>query len=98
MNGEGRRVDITTDELRARLRADGYYADIATVRDDEAECFVLEVSRSLGELYAPPDCDPAKPILRTAQPQHAGAGPHPSTGLKESDGTATSQRTKTALN
>lgn len=54
------------DELLPRLRRDGYYSTQSAVPVEEAVPFVLEVGRSLGELYVPDGCEPSEPIIRTA--------------------------------
>lgn len=57
-------------EAFGRLRRDGYCVMRGRPRRGTAEAFLLEVARDLGELYVPPDCDPAAPLIRTA-PQRA---------------------------
>jgi TfdA family taurine catabolism dioxygenase TauD len=66
-------VDI--DEALAALRRDGYFVTRAPVRGEEAGRFVLEVGRSLGEIYVPKDCDPAEPVIRTAPTRARRAAP-----------------------
>src|SRR4051812_45781459 len=56
-------VDI--DEALAALRRDGYFVTRVPVGGEESTRFVLEVGRSLGEIYVPKDCDPAEPVIRT---------------------------------
>ena len=37
--------------------------------------FILDVGRSLGELYVPPGCEPNEPLIRTAPTRERGAAP-----------------------
>src|ERR1700683_5423049 len=68
-------VRIAVDDLVARLRRDGYYASQQADRAEEAVQFVLEMGRSLGELYVPRDCEPSEPVIRTAPTRTRRAAP-----------------------
>lgn len=63
------------DDILTDLRRGGYYASRVPVAREEAIAFVLDVARSLGELYVPKDCDPAEPIIRTAPARARRAAP-----------------------
>ena len=63
------------DDLLDRLERVGYHHDRVEVSAGEAVAFVVELARSLGELYVPPGCDPAEPVLRTAPTADAEAAP-----------------------
>ena len=63
------------DELVPRLSKDGYYASQLTIPAEEAVSFVLEVGRSLGELYVPNGCEPSEPVIRTAPVRTNRAAP-----------------------
>jgi hypothetical protein len=59
----------------AALRRDGYYVAHLASQCQNADEFVLSFARSLGELYVPPDCDPAAPLIRTAPTRKRNAAP-----------------------
>lgn len=66
---------LATDEVLAGLERDGYYVGGVPTVGGAAKEFVLGVGRSLGELYVPPDCDPAEPIIRSAPTRARKAAP-----------------------
>lgn len=66
---------IRTDDVLAGLRRNGYYTTSGPVGDEAAMRFVLDIGRSLGELYVPKDCDPVEPVIRTAPTWARGAPP-----------------------
>ncbi len=59
-------MSFPTDNVTARLNRDGYYVSHVQVGGEDAAAFLVEVARSLGELYVPKDCNPTEPIIRTA--------------------------------
>lgn len=66
---------IRTDDVLAGLRGNGYYITSGQVGDEAAMRFVLDMGRSLGELYVPKNCDVVEPIIRTAPTRARGAAP-----------------------
>ncbi|MFY9822457.1 MAG: TauD/TfdA family dioxygenase [Thermoanaerobaculia bacterium] len=66
---------VETDEVLASLRRDGYFVARVPVGVEEAVRFVLEVGRSLGEIFVPKDCDPAEPVIRTVPTRARRAAP-----------------------
>jgi Taurine catabolism dioxygenase TauD, TfdA family len=68
-------VRVDTDDVVAGLRRDGYFVARVPVGGEEAVRFVLDVGRSLGELFVPKDCDPAEPVIRTAPTRARRAAP-----------------------
>ena len=54
----------TRDVLEAVSR-DGYYRSRVSADPADAVRFIVELARSLGELFVPEGCDPDEPILRT---------------------------------
>lgn len=67
------RVEI--NDVRAALDAEGYYVKHLASQGAGADNFVLDLARSLGELYVPVDCDPAAPLIRTAPTRKRHAAP-----------------------
>jgi hypothetical protein len=68
-------VRVSTDDILAQLRCNGYYVARTPVSGGEAVRFVLDVGRSLGELYLPKDCDPSEPVIRTVPTRARRAAP-----------------------
>ena len=66
---------VATDEVLARLQANGYYVARRPVGRNEAIRFVLKVGRALGKLYLPKGCDRCEPIIRTAPSRARRAAP-----------------------
>lgn len=66
---------VGIDEVHRALERDGYYVTHLAPRRGSADNFMLEVGRSLGELYVPVDCDPAAPLIRTAPTSKRHAAP-----------------------
>lgn len=64
-----------TNEILTGLNRDGYYLASVGVSADGAARFILELGRSLGELYVPTDCDPRAPVIRTAPNRARRAAP-----------------------
>ena len=73
------RVDVVLEhiviDVRAVLQTDGYYVAHVRAPVESADEFVLDLARSLGDLYVPPDCDPAAPLIRTAPTRKRHAAP-----------------------
>jgi hypothetical protein len=68
-------VRVMIADVLAELKNSGYYVSRVQVGREEAVEFVLEVARSLGEVYVPTDCDPAEPVIRTAPARRRRAAP-----------------------
>jgi Taurine catabolism dioxygenase TauD, TfdA family len=68
-------VHAGTSAILTGLSRDGYYLTSVAVSGDGAARFVLELGRSLGELYVPRDCDPREPVIRTAPNRARRAAP-----------------------
>jgi hypothetical protein len=68
-------MDINIDEVVAKLRTDGYYVGRVQPTARAGSKFVLDVARSLGELYVPKDCDPSDPVIHTAPTRSRRAAP-----------------------
>lgn len=68
-------MKIATDDVIAKLRSDGYYVGRVQQPVGDGSRFVLDMARSLGELYVPKDCDPAEPVIRTAPTRSRRAAP-----------------------
>jgi hypothetical protein len=66
---------VAIDDVLAGLRRNGYYVARVPVDRDEASGFVVDLARSLGELYVPQDFDPAEPVIRTAPVRRRRAAP-----------------------
>jgi hypothetical protein len=67
-------VQMAADNLLKHLRHDGYYIERRPLCGESIE-FVLDVGRSLGELYVPSDCDPKTPVIRTSPARSRLAAP-----------------------
>jgi hypothetical protein len=68
-------MKIGADEIVAKLCTDGYYVGRVQLAVDDGSKFVLNVARSLGELYVPKDCDPSAPVIHTAPTRSRRAAP-----------------------
>jgi Taurine catabolism dioxygenase TauD, TfdA family len=66
---------VVVDVVGAAVERDGYYVARIAPQGESADDFVLDVARSLGDLYVPPDCDPAAPLIRTAPTRKRHAAP-----------------------
>jgi hypothetical protein len=62
-------------EINHGLNRAGYYIAHVAPPGESAGEFVLGLARSLGDLYVPPDCDPAAPLIRTAPTRKRHAPP-----------------------
>ena len=47
------------------LSRDGYYRSRVSRTPEESVRFIVELARSLGELFVPEGCDPDEPVIRT---------------------------------
>ena len=47
------------------LSRDGYYRSRVSPTPEDAVRFIVELARSLGELFVPEGCDPDEPVIRT---------------------------------
>lgn len=68
-------MTVVIDETLLALQHKGYYAACAPVGREETVRFVLEVARSLGEVFLPTDCNPDEPVIRTAPTRTRRAAP-----------------------
>jgi hypothetical protein len=71
----GDNVQMVIGDVREAVDANGYCVVQTTVCKGDAVQFVLDVGRSLGELYVPPGCEPEAPIIRTAPTRASRAAP-----------------------
>jgi hypothetical protein len=65
-SAEGTTEPVDVDVVGAAVERDGYYVARVAPQEESADEVVLDLARSLGDLYVPPDCDPAAPLIRTA--------------------------------
>src|SRR5271154_2077149 len=72
---KGTVVRVATDDVRAEVRRNGYYVTSAPIDSERSLRFVLDLGRSLGDLYVPNDCDPEEPVIRTVPTRMRGAAP-----------------------
>jgi hypothetical protein len=68
-------VGVVLEDMLPGLRRGGYYVSRVPAGREEAVKLVLEVARSLGEVYVPTNCDPAEPVIRTAPARKRRAAP-----------------------
>jgi hypothetical protein len=66
---------VVVDVICAAVERDGYYIARIPPQGKSADEFVLDLARLLGDLYVPPDCDPAAPLIRTAPTRKRHAAP-----------------------
>jgi hypothetical protein len=66
---------VDVDVVVAAVERDGYYVAQVAPRELRADDFVLDLARSLGDLYVPPACDPAAPLIRTEPTRKRRAAP-----------------------
>ncbi|HEX9985605.1 MAG TPA: TauD/TfdA family dioxygenase [Thermoanaerobaculia bacterium] len=66
---------VVVDVVGAAVERDGYYVSRIAPQGESADEFVLDLARSLGDLYVPPDCDPAAPLIRTEPTRKRHAAP-----------------------
>lgn len=68
-------MHVPLDEVQARLHQEGYYVARIPAGGRDAAEMLVEVARSLGELFVPADCDPEAPVIRTAPARSRMAAP-----------------------
>lgn len=68
-------MHVPLDELQVRLSQEGYYVARIPAGGRDAVQLLVEVARSLGELFVPVDCDPEAPVIRTAPARRRRAAP-----------------------
>ena len=56
---------VPTPDVLEALSRDGYYRSRVWTTPEDAVRFIVELARSLGELFVPEGCDPDEPVLRT---------------------------------
>jgi hypothetical protein len=61
---------ISSEAILADLQCNGYCVLQAPSNGDEEVQLIVDIGRSLGDLYVPNDCDSSEPVIRTA-PTHA---------------------------
>jgi len=62
-------------EALAELSRDGYCVIRRRSGRGTPDVYLLEFAQKLGDLYVPPDCDPASPLIRTAPRRARRAAP-----------------------
>jgi len=66
---------VVTEDVLANLHRNGYFVAQVPLDGQAAVEFLIDLGRSLGDLYVPPDCDAAEPILRSAPTRARRAAP-----------------------
>lgn len=66
---------VVVDVVGAAVERGGYYFARVATQGESADEFVLDFARSLGDLYVPPNCDAAAPLIRTAPTRKRHAAP-----------------------
>jgi hypothetical protein len=66
---------VETDDVCTALERDGYYVAQVPPQRENAAGLILDLARSLGELYVPVDCDPTVPVIRTSPTSKRHAAP-----------------------
>jgi hypothetical protein len=66
---------VPIDEVLTQLKQVGYYVAHVPTKGAEPVQVVLDIARALGDLFVPPDCDPAAPVIRTAPARRQWAAP-----------------------
>jgi hypothetical protein len=66
---------VDTDAVYTAIERDGYYVAHVAPQGATAGDFVLDLARSLGEVYVPVDCDPSTPLIRTSPTRKRHAAP-----------------------
>ena len=56
---------VPTRDVHEALSHDGYYRSRVSTTPEDAVRFIVELARSLGELFVPEGCDPDEPAIRT---------------------------------
>jgi hypothetical protein len=68
-------MHVPLDDVQAHLRQEGYYVAQLPAGGGDAVQLLVEVARSLGELFVPVDCDPEAPVIRTVPARRRRAAP-----------------------
>jgi hypothetical protein len=68
-------MPVTTDDVLASLRCSGYQVANVPVDAEVAVRLLLNLARSLGELYVPKGCEPAEPVICTSPTRARQAAP-----------------------
>ena len=58
-------VFVPTGDVLEAVSRDGYYRARVLPTPEDAVRFIVELARSLGELFVPEGCDPEEPVIRT---------------------------------
>ena len=56
---------VPTRDVFEAIGRDGYYRSRVSTNPENAVRSIVELARSLGELFVPKKCDPAEPVIRT---------------------------------
>ena len=56
---------VSTGDLLEAVSRDGYYRSRVSPTPEDAVRLIVELARSLGELFVPERCDPDEPVIRT---------------------------------
>ena len=56
---------VAAHDVLEAVSRDGYYRSRVSPTPEESVRFIVELARSLGELFVPEGCDPDEPVLRT---------------------------------
>ena len=56
---------VPTGDVLEAVSRDGYYRSRVSPTPEDAVRFIVELARSLGELFVPEGCDPDEPVIRT---------------------------------
>lgn len=72
---EATKEAVDVKEILAALHRDGYGVAHYPRPRESADRLILDVARSLGDLYVPIDCDPSAPLIRTAPTRKRHAAP-----------------------
>ena len=56
---------VPTGDVLEAVSRDGYYRSRVSPTPEDAVRFIVELARSLGELFVPVGCDPDEPVIRT---------------------------------
>ena len=68
-------VFVPTGDVLEAVSRDGYYGSRVSPTPQDAVRFIVELARSLGELFVPEGCDPDEPVIRTVPTKDDLAGP-----------------------
>lgn len=68
-------ASLIAEQVCGVLQRDGYYVAHVQVSAHDAVPFVLDIGRSLGELFVPADCGAREPVIRTTPTRSKRAAP-----------------------